>query len=142
LITCCNVAITKVSIVVQSAPTICIVDDDGVVRDATADLINSLGYNAQTFASGEAFLESGQLAHISCLITDLQMPGLDGLELQSHLLDEGYRIPIIFITAFPTPSARQRAMNAGAVAFLSKPFEEASLLQSLAVALGQMDGRP
>jgi FixJ family two-component response regulator len=116
---------------VRAAPTISIVDDDGVVRAATADLISSLEYNTQTFASGEAFLESGQLARTSCLITDLQMSGLNGLELQSRLVDEGYQIPVIFITAFPTSGARQRAMSAGAVAFLSKPFEEESLLQSL-----------
>jgi FixJ family two-component response regulator len=116
---------------------ISIVDDDGVVREATADLVSSLGYKTQTFASGEAFLESGQLEHISCLITDIQMPGLNGLELQSRLLAEGYQIPVIFITAFPTASARHRAMSAGAVAFLRKPFEERSLIQSLEAALAR-----
>src|SRR2546430_6875079 len=104
------------------APMISIVDDDVTVREATADLVGALGYQTRTFASGEAFLESGQLEHSSCLITDIQMPGLSGLELQSHLLADGCQIPIIFITAYPTASARQRAMNAGAVAFLSKPF--------------------
>jgi FixJ family two-component response regulator len=120
---------------------ISIVDDDGVVREATADLVSSLGYKTQTFASGEAFLESGQLEQTSCLITDIQMPGLNGLELQSRLLADGYRIPVIFITAFPTASAQQRAMSAGAVAFLSKPFEEISLVQSLAAALAQCEGQ-
>jgi FixJ family two-component response regulator len=120
---------------------ISIVDDDGVVREAAADLVSSLGYKTQTFASGEAFLESGQLEQTSCLITDIQMPGLNGLELQSRLLADGYRIPVIFITAFPTASAQQRAMSAGAVAFLSKPFEEISLVQSLAAALAQSEGQ-
>jgi FixJ family two-component response regulator len=120
---------------------ISIVDDDGVVREATADLVSSLGYKTQTFASGEAFLESGQLEQTSCLITDIQMPGLNGLELQSRLLADGYRIPVIFITAFPTASAQQRAMSAGAVAFLSKPFEEISLVQSVAAALAQCEGQ-
>jgi FixJ family two-component response regulator len=126
---------------VRTAPMISIVDDDGVVREATADLVSSLGYHTQTFASGEAFLETGQLQQTSCLITDLQMPGLTGLELQSRLLDGGHRIPVIFITAFPTTGVRQQAMNAGAVAFLTKPFEETSLIQSIEAALGQIDSK-
>ena len=126
---------------VRTAPMISIVDDDVVVRDATADLVSSLGYHTQTFASGEAFLEIGQLQHTSCLITDLQMPGLTGLELQSRLLDEGHRIPVIFITAFPTTSVRQQAMSAGAVAFLTKPFEDVSLIQSIEAALSQIESK-
>ena len=118
---------------------ISIVDDDGVVREATADLVNALGYETRTFASGEAFLESGQLEHTACLITDLQMPGLSGLELQNRLRAEGYRIPVIFITAFPTASARERAISCGAVAFLTKPFAETCLIQSLATALARTD---
>jgi FixJ family two-component response regulator len=120
-------------------PMISIVDDDGVVREATADLVSSLGYHTRTFASGEAFLEASELKETSCLITDFQMPGLDGLQLQSRLLDEGHRIPVIFITAFPTASVRQRAMSSGAVAFLTKPFEEASLIQSIEAALAQLE---
>jgi FixJ family two-component response regulator len=124
---------------VRLAPMISIVDDDKVVREATADLVSSLGYPTRTFASADAFLEAGQLEHTSCLITDLQMPGLNGLELQSRLLDEGHRIPVIFITAFPTAGVRQRAMSSGAVAFLTKPFEEASLIQSIEAALAQIE---
>src|ERR1700750_1362978 len=107
---------------------ISIVDDDGTVREATADLVGALGYQTRTFASGEAFLESGQLEQTSCLITDIQMPGLNGLELQSRLLAAGCQIPVIFITAFPTAAARQQALNAGAVAFLRKAFWEQSFV--------------
>src|SRR5262245_50006669 len=103
---------------------ISIVDDDALVREATADVVTSLGYEARTFASAEEFLASAHVKATSCLITDLQMPGLNGLELQSQLLAEGYDTPVIFITAFPKDKSRARALNAGAVAFLSKPCEE------------------
>lgn len=119
----------------QTAPMISIVDDDDIVREATADLIGSWGYRRATFASGEAFLKSGQPAYTSCLITDLQMPGLNGLELQILLQSGGYKIPIIFITAFPTNNAREQAMRNGAVAFLSKPFEETALMTAVTAAL-------
>jgi FixJ family two-component response regulator len=114
---------------------ISIIDDDAWVRESTADLITSLGHKALTFASGEQFLASGRLKDTSCVITDLEMPGLNGLDLQERLLAEGYRTPIIFLTAFPKDAARSRALEAGAVAFLSKPFKEASLITSLEIAL-------
>ena len=115
--------------------TISIIDDDQVVREATGDLVQSLGYEVATFESAERFLESGRLAETLCLITDLQMPGLSGLDLQSRLIAEGQRIPVIFITAFPEERFRRRAMNAGAVGFLSKPFDEESLIRYLETAL-------
>ena len=114
---------------------ISIIDDDQTVREATGDLVQSLGYDVVTFESAERFLESGRLAETSCLITDLHMPGLSGLELQSRLIAEGQRIPVIFVTAFPEERFRRRAMNAGAVGFLSKPFDEGSLIRSLETAL-------
>ena len=114
---------------------ISIVDDDVVAREGAADLINALGFTTTTFASAEEFLQSVKAEDTSCLITDLQMPGLSGLELQSHLLAVGRKIPVIFITAFPQESVRRRALSAGAIAFLSKPFQEAALVQSLEVAL-------
>ena len=114
---------------------ISIIDDDQVVREATGDLVQSLGYEVLTFESAERFLESGCLAETSCLITDLQMPGLSGLDLQSRLIEEGQRIPVIFVTAFPEERFRRRAMNAGAVSFLSKPFDEEALIRSLETAL-------
>jgi len=116
---------------------ISIVDDDETVRDATADLITSLGYNARTFSSSEEFLGSGELQHTDCLITDLQMPGLNGLELQARLIADGHDVPVIFMTAFPQAAARMRALDAGAVAFLTKPFEERSLMESIETALAR-----
>ena len=101
---------------------IAIVDDDDGVRAATRGLVQALGYDASTFASAEGFLKSGQIHDTSCLITDLQMPGLSGIDLQDRLIAQGHRFPIIFITAYPEESVRARAMKAGAVGFLSKPF--------------------
>ena len=114
---------------------ISIIDDDLLVRESTADLISSLGHEALIFGSGEQFLASGRLKDTACIITDLHMPGLNGLDLQSRLLAEGRRTPIIFITAYPKEAARSRALTAGAVAFLSKPFHEADLTRSLERAL-------
>ena len=117
-------------------PRISIVDDDEVVREATADLVTALGFVASTFASVEQFLQSDKIRDTDCVITDLQMPGLTGLELQSCLHAQGNLTPVIFITAFPSDRAQERALNAGAIAFLSKPFEEGSLIKSLKIALG------
>jgi FixJ family two-component response regulator len=116
---------------------ISIVDDDTFVREAIGNLLRSLGYRAVTFASAEDFLGSGRVKDTTCLITDLQMPGRSGLDLQSQLLPEGYRTPIIFVSALPKESIRTRALNAGAVAFLSKPFDEASLMTSVELALNE-----
>jgi FixJ family two-component response regulator len=114
---------------------ISIIDDDRIVREALGDVVQSLGYEVATFDSAEEFLDSGRVAETSCLITDLQLPGLDGLELQTKLLADGYSLPVIFITAFPQEKFRRRAMNAGAVCFLSKPFEEHIFLDCLDKAL-------
>jgi len=115
---------------------ICIVDDDAVVRDATADLLNSLGYTALGFVSAEQFLDSNHIRSTGCLITDQQLPGLSGTELQAQLQADGYRTPVIFITGFPEPQIRKKALDAGAVAFLAKPFEQADLMRSVEAALG------
>jgi FixJ family two-component response regulator len=114
---------------------IAIVDDDDVVREAMKSLMRSLGYNASTFGSADEFLKSEQVSNTSCLVTDLQMPGLSGIDLQDWLIARGHRIPIIFITAYPDENARTRAMNAGAVAFLSKPVNPDHLLGYLDKAL-------
>jgi len=116
---------------------ISIIDDDAFARQAMEDLIQLLGYQALTFPSAEHFLESGHVGKTSCLITDLQMPGLSGLDLQSHLQINGHRTPVIFITAFAEEKFRRRAMNAGAVGFLSKPFDEAALINCLEIALNR-----
>jgi len=121
-------------------PVISIVDDDESVREATKGLVRSLGYTAATFASGEEFLNSDRVNDTSCLITDVQMPGLTGLELQSRLTAIDRRIPIIFVTAFPQEQVRARALKAGAVGFLSKPFSDDSLIVCLDRALADSDG--
>ncbi len=114
---------------------IAIVDDDQAVCDATKMLVRSLGYDASTFGSAEDFLKSKQFSNTSCIITDLQMPGLSGLDLQDLLIARGHRFPIIFITAHPDQAARMRAMKAGAIGFLSKPFKFDHLLCYLDQAL-------
>lgn len=114
---------------------ISIVDDDKSVREAAKMLIRSLGYTTATFASAEEFLESGRLCDTACLITDVQMPGMSGVDLQSHLVTNGYRTPVIFVTAFPAENIRNRALDAGAFGFLSKPFSEESLIACLDKAL-------
>lgn len=115
----------------STIPVISIVDDDDAVREATKGFIRSLGYAAETFSSGDEFLASPFLHYTSCLITDLHMPGLSGTDLQSRLIADGYNVPIIFVTAFPDESTRKRAMEAGAVSFLSKPFREDLLIECL-----------
>jgi len=110
---------------------IAIVDDDDAVREAIKQLVRSLGYTAFTFASAAEFLKSEQVSNTSCLITDLYMPGLSGLDLQDRLIARGHRIPIIFITGHPDEIARTRAMNAGAVGFLSKPIKHDHLIAYL-----------
>jgi FixJ family two-component response regulator len=114
---------------------ISIIDDDPLVRESTGDLISSLGHEPLIFDSGEQFLASGRLADTACVITDLQMPGLSGLDLQARLRADGHLTPIIFITAYPKEAARARALDAGAVAFLTKPYEESALIGSLEIAL-------
>jgi FixJ family two-component response regulator len=112
----------------RTGPTISIVDDDESMRCAVKSLVTSLGFAACTFASAEEFLHSPRLDDTDCLITDLQMPGLSGIELQKSLLAQDRHIPIIFMTAFPEERMRTRAMEAGALGFLSKPFETQTLI--------------
>ena len=114
---------------------ISIIDDDLGVRESIGDLISSLGHEALIFESGKEFLASGRLADTACIITDLQMPGMSGLDLQASLLADGDLTPIIFITAYPKEAARARALDAGAVAFLTKPYKESALIGSLEIAL-------
>ena len=118
-------------------PVISIVDDDAWARSGLEDLILSLGYKTLTFESAEQFIQSGDIDQTACLITDLQMPGWSGLELQRHLRREGYRIPIIFVTAFPTEQHRARALEDGAIGFLNKPFDAQSLVDCLAHAVAR-----
>src|SRR4051794_40860350 len=94
---------------------ISIVDDDPIVRPATVDLLNSYGYTALGFETAEEFMNSGQVANTCCLITDQQLPGVSGTDLQECLRTTGFQTPVIFITAYPVPAVRERALAAGAI---------------------------
>ena len=117
-----------------------VIDDDESVRRTTTLLIESFGFPAEAFESAEKFLRSSHLNDTSCLIVDVQMPGMNGLQLQSHLAAVGCRIPIIFITAYDDTETRRRAIQAGAVAFLGKPFSDEQLLQTIRSALHEFSG--
>jgi FixJ family two-component response regulator len=119
---------------------ISIVDDDSDVRGAIESLVMSHGFRACTFLSAESFLQSPLIAETSCLISDIQMPGLSGVELQDRLAELGLSIPTIFITAYPDDAVRTRVLNAGAACFLHKPFDAQSLLQCIDNALKRQGG--
>ena len=110
---------------------ISIVDDNKSMRDATDGLVRSLGYRTATFDSAEEFIGSGRLNDTACLITDVQMPGLSGLELQDHLITQGQALPVIFMTALDEEAVRERAFRAGALGFFCKPFDEDELVECL-----------
>ena len=118
-----------------TAPLISIVDDDDAVRNSLDDLIRSIGFRTQGFPSAEAFLNSNQARDTACLILDVRMPGMSGLDLQPKAVAANWRIPIIFITSHVDDDARTRALEAGAVAFLNKPFREEELLNAIHAAL-------
>ena len=114
---------------------IAIVDDDESVRNAVQGLMKVAGLPAQAFASAEEFLRSGQQHDAGCLIADIRMPGMSGLELQARLNAERCRMPIIFVTAHGDAKMRMQALRAGAVEFLAKPFDDEALLESVRAAL-------
>jgi FixJ family two-component response regulator len=114
---------------------IAIVDDDDLMRGALQGLLKSVGLPAQAFASAEEFLKSGQQRETGCLIADIRMPGMSGLELQAKLNAEACRIPTIFITAHGDEKMRMQALRAGAVEFMAKPFDDEELLESIRAAL-------
>ena len=116
-------------------PKASIVDDDELIRDALHGLMNAAGFPALVFASGEEFLNSGEQENIACLIVDIRMLGMSGLELQSKLNKDDRRIPIIFITAHDDENTRMRALRAGAVKFLTKPVDKGVLIDSVRTAL-------
>jgi len=118
---------------------ISIVDDDDAVRRGIKSLLQSLDYIVHTFASAEEFLKSPQLHQTSCLISDVRMPEVSGLELQARLHAEGHHISVIFVTAHPDGHLRDRAMRSGAIAFMSKPISEADLIRCLDRALKNND---
>src|SRR6266571_7769596 len=114
---------------------VAIVDDDDSIRRALQGLLESAELPAQSFASAEEFLKSGQRHQIACLIADIRMPGMSGLELQAKLNAERRRIPIIFITAHGDEKMRMQALRAGAVEFVAKPFDDEALVASVRAAL-------
>ena len=122
-------------------PVISIIDDDASVRAATDNLLRSLGYTVNTFVSAEEFLRSAQLNDTSCVIADVQMPGMSGVDLQARLLTQGHSVPFIFITAFPEKTIRARALKAGAICFLTKPFDRLNLIRCLDAALERHGGQ-
>jgi FixJ family two-component response regulator len=119
----------------STAPLISIVDDDDSLRNSLDNFIRSVGFGAQGYPSAEAFLNSDHLHDTVCLILDVRMPGMSGLDLQRHLVANNSRIPIIFVTSHGDDGARARALAAGAVAFLYKPFREEALLEAIDSAL-------
>jgi FixJ family two-component response regulator len=114
---------------------VAIVDDDDLMRSALQGLLKSVGLPAQAFASAEDFLKSGQQHQVGCLVADIRMPGMSGLELQAKLNADHCRIPTIFITAHGDEKMRMQALRAGAVEFMAKPFDDGALLESVRAAL-------
>jgi FixJ family two-component response regulator len=114
---------------------VAIVDDDDLMRSALQGLLKAVGLPAQAFASAEDFLKSGQQHETACLIADIRMPGMSGLELQAKLNAEHCRIPTIFITAHGDSKMRMQALRAGAVEFMAKPFDDEVLLENVRAAL-------
>ena len=117
-------------------PVISIVDDDESVREATQSLVRSLGYRAVTFRSANEFLESPHLTATACLITDVQMPGLGGVDLQDRLIAEGRHFPVIFVTAFVDEGLQAHVLTRGAVGYLAKPFNEDRFIECIDAAIG------
>jgi FixJ family two-component response regulator len=119
----------------SSLPLISVVDDDDSVRESLQGLIRSVGFAVQVFASAEEFLGSDHLRDTHCLILDVRMPGMNGLELQRHLAATRCAIPVIFITAHRNETARMQALKNGAVDYLCKPFSEEALLNAIGIGL-------
>jgi FixJ family two-component response regulator len=129
-----RIALSKLSVV-------SVIDDDASVRAATNNLLRSHGYAVHTFASAEEFLRSAHLNDTSCVIADVQMSVMNGLELLTEIRAQGSGVPFIFITAFPDENIRARALTAGALGFLAKPFAAPTLINCLVTALDRYHGR-
>jgi len=117
-------------------PLVAVVDDDDSVRESLGGLFRSVGYVARGFASADAFLQSDDLAKTDCVILDVRMPGMSGLELQRRLVASHPDVPVIFMTAHDDARARSQALSGGAVDYLIKPFSEEALLEAVQAALG------
>ncbi|MGE0423620.1 MAG: response regulator transcription factor [Reyranellaceae bacterium] len=120
-----------------SADQVAIIDDDESLRLALVGLVRSLGLDGRSYASAEDFLRSGEAKRFAVVVTDIQMPGMSGIELKQHLTSRQCTLPVIMITARPDPSLEDKAMAAGAAAFLRKPFEAKTLIGLLESALGR-----
>jgi len=114
---------------------IVIIDDDDLIRNSTCRLLNSSGFQSEAFASAEDFLQSARIEETACLLLDAKMPGMSGLELQSHLTETGWHIPIIFVSARASDDEERRALLAGATGFLRKPTSKEALLLAITNAL-------
>jgi len=125
----------EISSTAAAAPIVAIVDDDEAVRAALDNLLQSLGLEVAAFASAEAFLASPARRSAACLIADMQMPGMSGLDLQDHLRAAGSPLPVILMTAFPENHVRRRATDCGALGFFAKPFESRALIECIEKAL-------
>jgi FixJ family two-component response regulator len=118
-------------------PLVCIVDDDASIADSTRYLVGAFGFRAEAFSSAQEFLDSSLVEETGCLILDLRMPGMNGLELQRYLANADQRIPIVFITARASDQERKQALAGGAVGLLLKPFSEDALLAAIQTALNR-----
>jgi FixJ family two-component response regulator len=127
-------------IVLTAVPVISVIDDDASVRTAISYLLRSLGYIVHAFPSAGAFLQSVQLTTTWCVIADVRMPEMSGVELQSRLRAEGNRVPFVFVTAVADESVRARALEDGALCFLTKPFDEDILIKCLGTAVARHRG--
>jgi FixJ family two-component response regulator len=121
----------------KMSKVVVIIDDDDSVRDSLCDLVESAGIEVECFASAKAFLESDSRGKVACLILDIRMPRMSGLDLQARLKQEGSNIPIIFVSAYNDPEIQAQAMKGGAAAFLAKPFDHRPLLKTVR---GILDG--
>jgi FixJ family two-component response regulator len=124
------------------APVVSIIDDDASVRIAAERIVRSMDLVAFTFSSCRDFLDSPQFHNTNCIISDVQMPGMSGLELQMTLRARGSAIPLIFITAYPDDKIHKQAIDAGAICFLNKPFDGLSIIECIERALGIQAGAP
>jgi FixJ family two-component response regulator len=124
---------------VRDKPTVAIVDDDASVRDTTKDLLDSAGVSCATFDSAESFLQSKGTCAVRCLVADMRMPGMSGLDLYSHLASCGTRIPTVLITAYADEQACVRALETGVTCFLTKPFRPEDLLTCIETAMRESE---
>jgi FixJ family two-component response regulator len=121
----------------QTAPVIAVIDDDASVRRALQRLLQSAGFTVETFATAHEFLDADYRAQTACLVLDVHLPGMSGLQLQEYLAASGVLIPIVFITAYDDVSTRERVQRAGAVGYLRKPFDQGTLIEAISRAIGE-----